>query len=285
MSESACRILAALLEAKTGQKLNLQRQWRFEAALAPLLRDRGFASLDDLAGKVAADRELASLTVDALLNNETYFFRDRTPFDLLRDGPLRRLAAARAESKTLRLWSAGCSTGQEAWSLAMLFADDALRWNGWTIEIVGTDVSAAAIAQAEAGLYSQFEVQRGLSVREMLRWFEEAGGTRWRVIEPLRSRVRFEVRNITDVAPRPGRFDILLCRNLLLYFSPERRRMAFDRLAEAMAPDGYMMLGAGETVIGQTDRFHPDPDHRGLYVPVMPEWRPLPLGTLAARGA
>jgi chemotaxis protein methyltransferase CheR len=282
VSESACRILAALLEAKTGQQLNLQRQWRFEAALAQLLRDRGFASLDELAGRVAVDPALATLTVDALLNNETYFFRDRNPFDLLREGPLKRLAAARAKEKTLRVWSAGCSTGQEAWSLAMLFADDALRWNGWTIEIVGTDVSAAAIAQAQAGLYSQFEVQRGLSVREMLRWFEEVGGARWRVIDALRSRVRFEVRNITDVAPRPGRFDILLCRNLLLYFSPERRRMAFDRLAEAMAPDGYLMLGAGETVIGQTHRFHPHPEHRGLYVPVMPESRALPL---AARGA
>lgn len=275
MSDAACRILAGLLEAKTGQQSNLQRQWRFEAALAPVMRERGFASLDQLAGRATVDPRLAALVVDAMLNNETYFFRDRTPFDLLRDGPLRRLAAARAKEKKLAVWSAGCSTGQEAWSLAMLFADDALRWNGWTIEIVGTDVSGAALAQAVAGVYSQFEVQRGLSVREMLRWFEEAGGTRWRVVDALRSRVRFEVRNIIAAPPPPGRFDLVLCRNLLLYFSPERRRTAFARLADAMAPDGYLMLGAGETVIGQTDRFQPDREHRGLYVPVPAQAVPM----------
>jgi chemotaxis protein methyltransferase CheR len=267
VSEAACRSLAALLEAKTGQQSN-HRQWRFDAALAPLLRDRGLASLDQLAAQVRTDPRLADRVVEALLNNETYFFRDRTPFETLRDGPLRRLAAARAHEKKLTIWSAGCSTGQEAWSLAMAFADESLRWNGWTIDIVGTDVSAAAIAQAREGLYSQFEVQRGLSVREMLRWFEEAGGTRWRIVPALRDRVRFEVRSIVDAPPGPGSFDVILCRNVLLYFTPDRRRAAFERLADAIAPDGCLMLGAGETVIGQSERFRTDPVHRGLYVPV-----------------
>jgi chemotaxis protein methyltransferase CheR len=282
VSDAACRVLASLLEAKTGQQSTHHRRWRFDAALAPLLRDLGLASLDSLAGRVGRDPALADRVVEALLNNETYFFRDRAPFDQLRDGALRRLSVARAADKRLTIWSAGCSTGQEAWSLAMLFADDALRWNGWTIEIVGTDISAAAVAQAKQGVYSQFEVQRGLSVREMLRWFEEAGGTRWRIAEALRGRVRFEVRGIAETPPAPGRFDLILCRNLLLYLSPDRRRAAFDRLAGALAPDGWLMLGAGETVIGQTERFRTDPDHRGLYVPVPADSRPA---VRIARGA
>ena len=269
IEDGSRRILAALLEARTGQQLTLHRHWRVEAALAPLLRAADFGSIDELAASLVqgGDQALADRTVDALLNNETYFFRDRTPFDLLRQGPLRRLAAARAAEKRLAVWCAGCSTGQEVYSLAMLFADEALRWNGWTIEIVGTDVSLAAVERARRGLYSQFEVQRGLAVREMLRWFEEQEGGEWRISPHLRDRVRFEVRSISEAPPHPGRFDIVLCRNLLLYFSPERRREAFDRIAEAIAPDGSLMLGAGETVIGQTERFSSDREHRGLYVP------------------
>ncbi len=258
---------ALLLEARTGQQLAMSRPWRFEAALAPLLRARGLPSLEALAGRLAAgaDSALADETIEALLNNETYFFRDRAAFELLRTGPLRRLAAARARQKRIAIWSAGCSTGQEAWSLAMIFADDPLRWSGWTIDIVASDVSRAAIGAARRGSYSQFEVQRGLAVREMLRWFEEEGAGRWRVADALRSRVRFEQRDLSP--PPPGRFDLVLCRNVLLYFSPERRAAAFDRLAESLAPDGTLMLGAGETVIGQTARFVSDPEHRGLYVP------------------
>jgi chemotaxis protein methyltransferase CheR len=268
LSEPARRALAALLEARTGQQLAMNRRWRFEATLAPLLRERSIASLDALAAQLAStpDTALADAVVEALLNNETYFFRDRAQFDLLRSGPLRRLALARARERRLSIWCAGCSTGQEAWSLAMAFADEALRWNGWTIDILATDVSRAAVERARGGLYSQFEVQRGLAVREMLRWFEEAGEGSWRMSRALRPRVRFDVRNVCD-APPPGRFDVVLCRNVLLYLTPERRGLAFYRLAEAIAPDGTLMLGAGETVIGQTQRFVSDAEHRGLYLP------------------
>jgi chemotaxis protein methyltransferase CheR len=270
LSPSSRNILAALLEARTGQQLALNRSWRFEASLAPLLRERGLATVDQLAARLASGVEpgLADTVVEALLNNETYFFRDRPSFELVRQGVLRRLALERAKERRLAIWCAGCSTGQEAYSLAMMFADEAPRWHGWTVEIVGTDVSSAAIGRARRGVYSQFEVQRGLAVREMLRWFEERGGGEWGIAPALIHSVRFEVRNVMDAPPGPGRFDIILCRNLLLYLSPERRGLAFDRLAEAIAPDGSLMLGAGETVIGQTAHFRPDPEERGLYVPV-----------------
>jgi chemotaxis protein methyltransferase CheR len=266
VSDSSSRILAGLLEARTGQQLTMNRRWRLETALASLLRERGIATLDELITILVMGREpaLATLVVEALLNNETYFFRDRQPFDLLTAQALPALAIARADKKRLRIWSAGCSTGQEVYSLAMLFAEDPLKWQGWTIDILGTDVSSAVVDRARSGTYSQFEVQRGLGITQMIRWFEECDDG-WRAVEPLRKPVRFQVHNLLEPPPHPGQFDIVLCRNVLLYLSPEKKTLAFDRLASAMAEDGALMLGAGETVIGQTKRLAACRETRGLY--------------------
>ncbi len=222
------------------------------------------ASVEQLAIALDGGRNTVLLDelVDALLNHETYFFRDRTPFDLLAGAALPRLAEARRQRGRLRIWCAGCSTGQEAYSVAMLLADQPATWEGWTFDILGTDVSAATIARANDGLFSRFEVQRGLPVTQMLRHFTQEGDD-WRVNADLRRQVRFIRHNLLD--PPPGRFDLILCRNVLLYLAPELRRRAFERLASAIMPDGVLMLGAGETVIGQTDLFSPDPDCRGLY--------------------
>jgi chemotaxis protein methyltransferase CheR len=269
VSDSSSRILAGLLEARTGQQLTMSRRWRIETALAALLRERGIPTLDELITILVMGREpsLATQVVEALLNNETYFFRDRTPFDLLAKAALPKLARRREGSKRLRIWSAGCSTGQEAYSLAMLFAEDPVRWAGWTIDILGTDVSESAVRRARDGIYSQFEVQRGLGVTQMIRWFEESDDG-WRAIEPLRRMVRFQVQNLLEPPPHPGQFDIVLCRNVLLYLNIERRSQIFERIGSAMAPDGWLMLGAGETVIGQTRRFEADSESRGLYRPL-----------------
>jgi chemotaxis protein methyltransferase CheR len=269
VSETSRRILASLLEAKTGQQLAMNRRWRIETALASIIRERGYDSVDQLVSRLVAraDPGLQDAVIEALLNNETYFFRDKLPFDLLMAGPVKRLERARAGRKRLSIWCVGCSSGQEAYSLAMSFADEKLRWAGWQIDIVGTDLSKAAIERARAGTYSQFEVQRGLPVMQMIRHFDELGGGDWRIAEALRRQVRFEARNIIEKPPAPATFDVILCRNLLLYFSPDMRRLAFTRLAEAIAPDGALMLGAGETVMGQTDRFVSDAECRGLYIP------------------
>jgi chemotaxis protein methyltransferase CheR len=254
----------------------MNRRWRIDTALAAILRERGFANVDQLVARLVSGRDasLSEQVIDALLNNETYFFRDRLPFDLLLGGPVKRLEQARAKEKKLAIWCAGCSTGQEAYSLAMSFADEAARWQGWTIEIVGTDLSRSAVERARTGVYSQFEVQRGLPVTQMIEWFEELGGGDWGISPKLLQRVRFDVRNMIEPPPHPGRFDIILCRNVLLYFTPDMRRLAYARLAEAIAPDGTLMLGAGETVIGQTERFVSDPDCRGLYLPAPAQARP-----------
>ena len=266
VSDSSSRILAGLLEARTGQQLTMNRRWRIETALASLLRERGIPTLDELITILVMGKEpgLSNQVVEALLNNETYFFRDRTPFDLLGKAALPKLLQRRQSAKRLRIWSAGCSTGQEAYSLAMLFAEDPQRWAGWTIDILGSDVSEEAVRRAREGIYTQFEVQRGLGIAQMIKWFEECDGG-WRAVEPLRRTVRFQVHNLLEPTPHPGEFDIVLCRNVLLYLNAERRTHVFERIASAMAGDGYLMLGAGETVIGQTRRFEADSDARGLY--------------------
>ena len=266
ISDSSSRILAGLLEARTGQQLTMSRRWRIETALSTLLRERGIGTLDELITILVMGKEpgLSSQVIEALLNNETYFFRDRTPFDTLARHALPELAVKRAAKKRLCIWSAGCSTGQEAYSLAMLFADEADKWQGWAIDILGTDVSTCVIDRARGGLYTQFEVQRGLAITQTVRWFEECPDG-WRIAEALRKNVRFQVHNLLEMPPHPGDFDIVLCRNVLLYLCAEKKALAFDRLAASMAEDGYFMLGAGETVIGQTKKLVADPKARGLY--------------------
>jgi chemotaxis protein methyltransferase CheR len=266
ISDSSSRILAGLLEARTGQQLTMSRRWRIETALSSLLRERGISTLDELITILVMGKEpsLSQQVVEALLNNETYFFRDRAPFDLLSRYALPELAKRRAESRRIRIWSAGCSTGQEIYSLAMLFAEDPDAWRGWTIDLLGTDVSTGCIERARNGSYSQFEVQRGLGINQMIKWFEECADG-WRAVEALRKPIRFQVHNLLEPPPHPGGFDIVLCRNVMLYLSPEKRTLAFERLASTMADDGWLMLGAGETVIGQTTKLGADIKARGLY--------------------
>ena len=266
ISDSSSRILAGLLEARTGQQLTLSRRWRIETALSALMRERGIGTLDELITILVMGKEpsLSQNVVEALLNNETYFFRDRTPFDVLARHALPELAKLRDKSRRLRIWSAGCSTGQEAYSLAMLFADEPEKWLGWTIDILGTDVSTSCVDRARAGIYSQFEVQRGLGINQMIKWFEECEGG-WRAVESLRKPLRFQVHNLLEPPPHPGGFDIVLCRNVLLYLSPDKKALAFERLAASLADDGWLMLGAGETVIGQTGKLAADIEARGLY--------------------
>lgn len=261
---AAMRLLGGLLEARTGQQLVAGRQWRIETALKPIAKQLGLTSIDALVGTLvsATDDKLARQIVEALLNNETSFFRDPGVFELLGSAAFDRVRAARKNSRRMRLWSAGCSTGQEAYSLAIMFQEDDSRWAGWNVDIAATDVSEDAINRARRGRYSQFEIQRGLPVRTMLQWFAQKDDE-WIVDTRLRRKIRFAVHNL--LRPPPGQFDVILCRNVLMYFAPVVRRAVFDRLHEALAPDGVLMLGAGETVIGQTERFTADSSLRGLY--------------------
>ena len=187
-------------------------------------------------------------------------------FDILLEQALPRLWELRAQQRTLRVWSAGCSSGQELYSVAMLLLAQRERWQGWKLELVGTDISQKIISAARQGCFSQFEVQRGLTVAQMLGYFDQKQEG-WCPQEELRRMVTFREHNLLDRPPVEAPFDLLLCRNVLLYFDPTIRARVFDRLREGIASDGLLMLGAGETVVGQTDRFSPSRDGSGLYVP------------------
>ncbi|MFY8047498.1 MAG: CheR family methyltransferase [Erythrobacter sp.] len=273
-SEASHQIIADLLAARTGQHLTESRRWRVNSALAGIFREHGISNVDQLVCLLASPRtgpdgrDLSQEVVEALLNNETYFFRDKPTFDQLPQEILPELARRRAHTKRLSIWSAGCSTGQEIYSLAMLFTEQKERWQGWTIELLGTDVSHRAITAARSGLYSQFEVQRGLGVTQMLRHFDETANG-WQLREDARRMVHFRQHNV--LGPHPGRqpFDLVLCRNVLLYFDRTTRADAFARLASAVAGDGFLMLGAGETVVGQTDRFAPSPQRASFFEPLI----------------
>jgi chemotaxis protein methyltransferase CheR len=262
----AIDVIAELLEARTGQKLTSNRRWRIGTALAGLFRERGITSIEQLVVQLTQPNQaaLAQEVVEALLNNETYFFRDRAMYDHLSQRLLPDLADRRKDAQKISIWSVGCSTGQEALSLAMTIAESKARWGGWNVDILGTDVSSAVIDTARMGRYTHFEVQRGLGVSQMLSFFEETAQG-WQASDALLRMTRFERHNLLDPPPAPGQFDVVLCRNVLLYFDTETRGRAFNQLAQAMAPDGYLMLGAGETVVGQTDKFVPCPDNSGFY--------------------
>ncbi|WP_426260386.1 CheR family methyltransferase [Sphingomonas sp. DC1100-1] len=261
VSPATLQMFSALLEARTGQRIASYRSWRIDTALKSLMRDRGLGTLDQLVALLrdGRDRPLADEVVDALLNQETSFFRDAPIFDLV----VEAVAAAERRGHRARIWCAGCATGQEPQSLAMLFAERA-EAGAPMPEILATDVSDLALARARAGRYTQFEIQRGLPIRQLMRWFDGEGGE-WTIKPDLARRVMFRQHNLVADRPPAGAFDVILCRNVLLYLSPETKQAVFRTFADALRPDGLLVLGAGETVIGQTQLFQPSRTLRGFY--------------------
>lgn len=256
-------VIAATLEAHTGQRIAQNRMWRVETSLKPLLREHGLCSLDALANRLAEGRDarLIGQVIDALLNQETSFFRDGGVLEEAVDavlamdfGTVRRRA---------RIWSAGCSTGQEPLSLAILLSERLSQKSGVFPEIQATDVSESAVARAQAGRYSQFEIQRGMPIRRMITWFD-GNDEVWSAKAELIRRITYRRASLLDDPPI-GQFDLILCRNVLFYFSAEVRARAFARIAEALRPGGLLALGTGETVIGQTRLLKPSAAHRGFY--------------------
>ncbi|MPT48865.1 MAG: protein-glutamate O-methyltransferase CheR [Sphingobium sp.] len=269
MSEASMRILSGLLEQRTGQILSEGRRWRVDTLLRPVIRAHGIEDMADLVDVVRSqpDGVLARASVNALLNNETRFFRDMAVFKMLGDSVLPALladATANRKSDVLRFWCAGCSTGQEAYSLAMMLHPLLRHLPDIRFEIVATDISTDAIDRAVAGQFSQAEVQRGLPINHLLRWFEPVG-EQWRVHDELRQMIRFEARNLFASSQPAGLYDLILCRNVLLYFTDDRQKQLLDSIAQRCAAGGHLLLGAGETVIGQNSNFRPSQQFRGFY--------------------
>lgn len=283
-SESAYRVLMGVLESRTGQTLSPNRIWRIEMSLKPVMQRHGITDLDALVAALVTSnsRQLLDDTVDAMLNNETYFYREYSIFDDIAANALEHIHRVNLRERRLTIWHCGVSTGQEAYSMAMLLAEQDSKWAGWRVDIVGTDVSYHAVGRARVGLYSQFEIQRGLPVQRMVRWFDqtEAG---WLAKADLRRRVDFSVQNmLTDRPPLAAPADLIFCRNLLLYFSLPMRQKAFARLRAVAAPQSFLILGAGETVLGQTDQFVASPRLRGLYEPADQQVRRSPIAPQVA---
>lgn len=266
MTELDFDFLRVLLQRRSGLFLSTEKRYLVESRLGMLCRRRGIAGITALVVQLRSSpaSELEAAVIEAMTTNETLFFRDRTPFDLFRDVVLPEKLAANAESRTLRIWCAAVSTGQEAYSLAMLLDEAADRLVGWTIEILGTDISVEVLDRARQGLYSQFEVQRGLPIQLLLKHFRQEGD-KWRLSERIRDMVTLKQHNLLEPNHQLGQFDIIFCRNVLIYFDVPTKARVMAALAERLARNGAFILGAAETVIGITTTLVPDPQHRGLY--------------------
>ncbi len=263
LSTGAFELFADLLRTRSGLALRPDKIYLLELRLAPILKRERLRDLSDLAERLRsrAAEALAREVVEAMTTNESLFFRDGKPFEHFRTRALPRLLAGRPAGAGLRLWSAAASSGQEAYSLAMILADAAARRR---VEIVGTDIAREQLARARAGLYSQFEVQRGLPVQMLVKHFrkEQAG---FRVSEALRAMVEFREWNLLDGLAPLGRFDVVFCRNVLIYFDQPTKTRVLEAIAAQMADDGVLYLGGAETVLGITERFTPLAEERGVY--------------------
>jgi chemotaxis protein methyltransferase CheR len=265
-SSHSNRVLSDLLEKHTGQVVAANRQWRLEMTLKPVMRRYSIPDIETLAAVInsGAEEQLKIDCVEAMINNETCFFRDQANFALLTGPLLDSLRAQNGVSKTLRIWSAACSTGQEPYSLAMMICENAEKWQGWAIEIFATDVSASALKRASEGRYSQFEIQRGMPVVLMLKYFTQVGED-WVINENLRKMVTFRQHNMLAKVENHRKFDVILCRNMLMYLCDDKRRQVLDTISTSVSSSGLVMLGAAETVIGQTEKLNASREFRGFY--------------------
>jgi chemotaxis protein methyltransferase CheR len=251
VNEAEFDFLRAVVRRRSGLALGSDKRALVTARLQSLVADHRFDTLGELVRALGASESsgLAQAVCDALATQETMFFRDRAVFDALRSEVLPRLIAARARTRHLRIWSAATSTGQEAYSIALVLDEFAANLRGWTIDLLATDMSAASIARARCGLYSPFEVARGLPARPLQERFSELAGG-WQIADRLRAAIDFRVFNLLDDFRPLGRFDLILCRNVLIYFDQPTKVDVLDRLADALADDGFLCLGSAENVLG-----------------------------------
>ena len=260
--------LRKLLKERSGLDLSPDKQYLVESRLVPLARKAGLAGITELVQKMRAGpaEALTAEVVEAMTTNETFFFRDKTPFDHLKDTMLPALLQARGARRSLRIWCAASSTGQEPYSIAMCLKAMGAATAGWKIDIVATDLSQGVLEKSKAGIFSQFEVQRGLPIQMLVKHFTQVGDM-WQLNADIRSMVQHRQLNLLQDFSYLGMFDVIFCRNVLIYFDQDTKAVIFERLAKVVEGDGFMVLGAAESVVGISDAFKPYPDRRGLYRP------------------
>jgi chemotaxis protein methyltransferase CheR len=259
--------LRKLLRGHSGLDLSADKQYLIESRLLPLSRKAGLSGIGELVQKIkGGSASITTQVVEAMTTNETFFFRDKVPFDHFRDSIMPEIQRTRAGRKSVRIWCAAGSTGQEPYSLAMCLREIGAAISGWRIEILATDLSQDVLEKSKAGIYSQFEVQRGLPIQMLVKYFKQTGEF-WQINADIRAMVQHRQLNLLHDFSQLGVFDVIFCRNVLIYFDQDTKTNIFNRLAKATAPDGFLVLGAAETVVGLTDVFKPYPERRGLYRP------------------
>lgn len=259
--------LRKLLKDHSGLDLSADKQYLIESRLLPLSRKCGVPGIGELVQKMkGGSPSIIAQVVEAMTTNETFFFRDKVPFEHFRDTIMPDVLKARAGRKSIRIWCAAGSTGQEPYSLAMSLKEMGAALAGWRVEIIATDLSTEVLEKSKSGIYSQFEVQRGLPIQLLVKYFKQ-NGELWQISPELRAMVQHRQLNLLHDFSQLGTFDIIFCRNVLIYFDQDTKISIFGRLGRAMESDGFLVLGAAETVVGLTDVFKPFPDKRGLYRP------------------
>jgi chemotaxis protein methyltransferase CheR len=259
--------LRKLLRDHSGLDLSADKQYLIESRLLPLSRKAGLSGISELVQKMkGGSASIVTQVVEAMTTNETFFFRDKTPFDHFRASIVPEILAARAGRKSIRIWCAAGSTGQEPYSLAMCLKEMGATLAGWRVEIIATDLSQEVLEKSKAGIYSQFEVQRGLPIQLLVKYFKQTGEF-WQINADIRAMVQHRQLNLLHDFSQLGTFDVIFCRNVLIYFDQDTKINIFNRLARITEADGFLVLGAAETVVGLTDVFRPYPERRGLYRP------------------
>lgn len=239
------------LYEKSGLSIGEEKIYLLNARLAPLAKKWGFTSIDEMTKslRTGLSKEMSREVVDVMTTNETLFFRDDRPFKYFKMNALPELLKAREGKKSLRIWSAACSTGQEPFSIAMTLADTIPAIQQWNIDIYATDISETALKKAQLGKFNQFEIQRGLPITMLMKYFVEDGHS-WRISDQILKMVRFENFNLLNSMNALGTFDIIFCRNVLIYFDEPTKKKVLTSLIARMAPDGILFLGGAETALG-----------------------------------
>ena len=260
--------LRKLVKERSGLVLSADKQYLVESRLLPVAHRAGVDSLTALVVKLRCmkNESLVTEVAEAMTTNESFFFRDKLPFEHFRDTIMPALLAARPTQRRIRIWCAAASTGQEPYSLAMTLKEMGAKVAGRQVEIVATEFSTQVLEKAKSGIFSQFEVQRGLPIQLLIKYFDQIGDA-WQINPDVRAMVQFRPFNLLHEFTQLGPFDLVFCRNVLIYFDPETKVRVLDRIAQIMEHDGYLVLGAAETVVGLTDSFKPLPDRRGVYAP------------------
>ena len=259
--------LRKILKDSSGLDLSADKQYLIDSRLLPLARKAGLPGIGELVQLMkGGSAAMTAQVVEAMTTNETFFFRDKIPFDHFRDSIMPEILRARTARRSVRIWCAAGSTGQEPYSLAMCLKEMSAALAGWRVEIIATDLSQEVLEKSKAGLYSQFEVQRGLPIQLLVKYFKQVGEL-WQINADVRAMVTHRQLNLLHDFSQLGSFDVIFCRNVLIYFDQDTKVNIFRRLAKVTEADGFLVLGAAETVVGLTDVFKPYPERRGLYRP------------------